>query len=177
MAFTIVGAWQPLYLHNELGWTTSEYSLYTIWWGLAGTLGYYLFGWIADHRSRLSAMFAGNLLCIVTIIPWALSTEPWAIYTFGLLANVGLIGVWGTIMTYTAELFPTRMRGTGMGLTWTVSGLLGIGVPYAALWVRDATGSFTAAFLLIPVLLVIQMIGLFIARVDYAGRTLDAIAT
>jgi Major Facilitator Superfamily len=92
MAFTIVGAWQPLYLHNELGWTTSEYSLYTIWWGLAGTLGYYLFGWIADRRSRLSAMFAGNLLCIVTIIPWALSTEPWAIYTFGLPANVGVIG-------------------------------------------------------------------------------------
>jgi putative MFS transporter len=176
MAFTIVGAWQPLYLHNELGWTTSEYSLYTIWWGLAGTLGYYLFGWIADHRSRLSAMFAGNLLCIVTIIPWALSTEPWAIYTFGLLANVGLIGVWGTIMTYTAELFPTRIRGLGQGISWGTAGLISKGVPFLALLISDVTGSFQLAFLLIPVLLIIQLIGLVIAKTEYAGKELDEIA-
>jgi hypothetical protein len=85
--------------------------------------------------------------------------------------------VWGTVLTYTAELYPTRMRGVGMGLTWMVAGFLGVLVPYAALWVRNVTGSFTAAFMLIPVLLVIQLIGLLIARMDYAGKQLDSIAT
>jgi MFS family permease len=177
MSWYTLGYWAPFFLRETHGWSTSEYSTWYIWWGVAGALGYYLMGWIADRWSRFRAMLTGNLIFIVTIIPWALATDTVSLWVFGLLSNFGLIGVWGTVMTYTAELFPTRMRGTGMGLTWTISGLLGIGVPYAALWVRDATGSFTAAFLLIPVLLVIQMIGLFIARIDYAGRTLDAIAT
>jgi hypothetical protein len=54
---------------------------------------------------------------------------------------------------------------------------LGVLVPYGALWVRNVTGSFAVAFLLIPVLLVIQLIGLLVARPDYARRPLDTIAT
>lgn len=48
------------------------------------------------------------------------------------LADFGLIGVWGLIFTYTAELFPTRNRGTGSGFVWTVADPAGFGVPYAA---------------------------------------------
>jgi MFS transporter, putative metabolite:H+ symporter len=177
MSWYTLGYWAPYFLRESHGWTTAQYSTWYIWWGVAGALGYYLMGWIADRWSRFRAMLTGNLIFIATIIPWALATDSVQLWIFGLLSNFGLIGVWGTVMTYTAELFPTRMRATGMGLTWAISGFLGVCVPYTALWVRDVTGSFTTAFLLIPVLLLIQLVGLFVARTDYAGRTLDTIAT
>jgi MFS family permease len=177
MSWYTLGYWAPFYLKETHGWSTAEYSNWYIWWGVAGAFGYYLMGWIADRWSRFRAMLTGNVIFIVTLVPWALATESWQLWVFGLASNFGLIGVWGTVLTYTAELYPTRMRGVGMGLTWMVAGFLGVLVPYAALWVRNVTGSFTAAFMLIPVLLVIQLIGLLIARMDYAGKQLDSIAT
>lgn len=177
MSWYTLGYWAPFYLQESHGWSTAEYSNWYIWWGVAGAFGYYLMGWIADRWSRFRAMLTGNLIFIVTLVPWALATESWQLWVFGLASNFGLIGVWGTVLTYTAELYPTRMRGVGMGLTWMVAGFLGVLVPYGALWIRNATGSFTAAFMLIPLLLVVQLIGLLIARMDYAGKQLDSIAT
>ncbi|MCW0215403.1 MAG: MFS transporter [Pseudonocardia sp.] len=177
MSWYTLGYWAPFYLKETHGWSTGEYSTWYIWWGVAGAFGYYLMGWIADRWSRFRAMLTGNLIFIATIIPWALATESWQLWVFGLASNFGLIGVWGTVLTYTAELYPTRMRGVGMGLTWMVAGFLGVLVPYGALWVRNVTGSFTVAFLIIPLLLVIQLVGLFVARMDYAGKRLDTIAT
>ncbi|MHA6627245.1 MFS transporter [Pseudonocardia sichuanensis] len=177
MSWYTLGYWAPFYLQESHGWSTAEYSSWYIWWGVAGAFGYYLMGWIADRWSRFRAMLTGNLIFIVTLVPWALATETWQLWVFGLASNFGLIGVWGTVLTYTAELYPTRMRGVGMGLTWMVAGFLGVLVPYGALWIRNVTGSFTAAFMLIPLLLVVQLIGLLIARMDYAGKQLDSIAT
>lgn len=175
-AFATVGAWQPLYLSEAHHWSLGQYSNYILWWGLVGAAGYYFCGWIADRWSRLGAMLAGNVICIAFIIPWSLVSDKWMLYAFGLAANFGLIGVWGTVLTYTAELFPTRIRGVGQGFAWALAGLFTRGVPYAALWIRDQTGSFQAAFLIIPGLLAIQIIGLWIGKEEHAGQSLDAIA-
>lgn len=174
-AFATVGVWQPLFLHETHHWPLSEYSHYILLWGLVGAAGYYLCGWIADRWSRIVAMLVGNIICTVFIIPWALVSNKWLLYVFGLAANFGLIGVWGVILTYTAELFPTRIRGVGQGFAWMLSGLLTRGVPYAALWIRNLTGSFQAAFLVIPGLLVIQLIGLWVGKEEHAREELEEI--
>jgi hypothetical protein len=93
------------------------------------------------------------------------------LYVFEPAANFGLIGVRGTILTYTAELFPTRVRGVGQRFTWALAGLLTRGVPYAALWIRNLTGSLSVAFLVIPVLLPLQLVGLWVGKEEHArGR-------
>jgi MFS transporter, putative metabolite:H+ symporter len=120
-------------------------------------------------------MVVGNIITIATIIPFSLVHGHAALWIFGCLADFGLIGVWGVIFTYSAELFPTRMRGTGSGFTWTVAGLVGFGAPYAAVWLRDMSGSFALPFMLVAPILVLQIIGLWLFKVEYARRTLDSI--
>jgi MFS transporter, putative metabolite:H+ symporter len=170
-----LGTYAPTFLAETHGWTTAEYSSWYTWFGVFGAFGYWFLGWIADKWSRLAAMVVGNIITIATIIPFALVHSYDALWWFGCLADFGLIGVWGVIFTYTAELFPTRNRGTGSGFCWTVAGLAGFGVPYAAVWINDASGSFSLPFILIAPILVLQIIGLFFFRIEYARKTLDEI--
>jgi putative MFS transporter len=46
-------------------------------------------GWIADRYSRFRAILIGNLIFIVTIVPWALATEEWQLWVFGLVSSSG----------------------------------------------------------------------------------------
>jgi MFS family permease len=83
--------------------------------------------------------------------------------------------VYGVVFTYTAELFPTRMRGAGSGFSWMIGGLGAFGVPYAAVWLRDLSGSFALPFIIVAPILLIQLVGLALFKVEYARRTLDSI--
>jgi len=170
-----LGSYAPLFLSETHHWTTGQYSSWYTWFGIFGAIGYWFLGWIADKWSRFAAMVVGNIITIATIIPFSLVHGHAALWIFGCLADFGLIGVWGVIFTYSAELFPTRMRGTGSGFTWTVAGLVGFGAPYAAVWLRDMSGSFALPFMLVAPILVLQIIGLWLFKVEYARRTLDSI--
>jgi putative MFS transporter len=170
-----LGTYAPTFLAATHGWSVHQYSSWYTWFGVFGALGYWFLGWIGDRWSRFTAMLVGNIITIATIIPFALVTSNAALWWFGCLADFGLIGVWGIIFTYSAELFPTRNRGTGSGFVWTIAGLAGFGVPYAAVWLNDMSGSFSLPFILIAPILVVQCIGLFFFRVEYARQTLDSI--
>lgn len=173
----IIVAWQPLYLHQAHGWSTPQYSTYIIWWALAGTAGYYLFSWVGDRWGRLTAMLAGNILCIVFIVPWAFASETWQLYVLGFIWNFGQLGVWGTILAYTAELFPTRIRGAGQGTAWGIGAVIQRVVPFGTLALANVMGGFQISFaVVIPVLLILQLVGLAIGKAEYAGKDLDAIA-
>ena len=42
-------------------------------------------------------------------------------------------------------------------------------------WLRDIGGSFRLPFELVPAVLVIQLVGIFLLKIEYARRPLDAI--
>src|SRR5215510_897804 len=50
--FGTVGAWMPLYLSTEKGWSTAEYSAFYVFWGIVGFFGLWLAGWLADRYGR-----------------------------------------------------------------------------------------------------------------------------
>jgi putative MFS transporter len=170
-----IGVYGPLFLYQTHHWTVVEYSRWYTWFGLVGIAGYFLMGWIADRWSRLAGMVVGNLISIAVVLPFTLMNQTWALWVFGLAADFGLIGVWGIVMAYTAELFPTRVRGTGQGFAWTVGGFAIFSLPYIVVWLRDIGGSFRLPFELVPAVLVIQLVGIFLLKIDYARRPLDAI--
>src|SRR6185312_13983371 len=47
--FGTVGGWMPLYLATEKHWSTTEYSLFYVFWGISGFLGLCVAGWLADR--------------------------------------------------------------------------------------------------------------------------------
>jgi MFS family permease len=48
--------------------------------------------------------------------------------------------------------------------------------PFVSVYLRQTTGSFQAAFLLIPVIMVIQTVIIWLYSPEYAGKELDEIA-
>lgn len=170
-----LGTYAPLFLSETHHWTVAQYSSWYIWFGVFGAVGYWFMGWISDKWSRFAAMVVGNLITIIAIIPFSLVHSYAALWVSGCVADFGLIGVWGVVFTYSAELFPTRARGAGSGFTWTVGGLVGFGAPYAAVLLRDGSGSFALPFILVAPILLLQILGLWLFKVEYARRTLDSI--
>jgi MFS family permease len=82
----------------------------------------------------------------------------------------------GADHAYTAEMYPTRIRGVGNGFSWTIGMLCGYVLwPFVSVYLRQTTGSFQAAFLLIPVIMVIQTLIIWSYSPENAGKELDEI--
>ena len=88
---------------------------------------------------------------------WIFATNKLSLWLLGMAWSWGFIGVWGPVTAYTAEMYPTRIRGVGNGFSWAVAFLIGAVLwPFVSVYLRETTGSFVAAFLLIPVILVVM---------------------
>ncbi len=173
-----VGGWMPLYLSQERHWSTSAYGQFYIWWGLVGFLGLLASGWIADRFGRRPAFYVMLAEGAVFLTLWVYATTDLELWVYGLLWSIGFLGFWGPSMILTAELYPTRIRGVGNGFSWSVAWVFGFVLwPFLAVGLQQRTGSFAAAFLLIPVAMACMALGVWWFTPDHAGRDLDEIGT
>ncbi len=173
-----VGGWMPLYLSQERHWATAEYGKFYIWWGLVGFLGLLASGWIADRFGRRPAFYVMLAEGGVFITLWVFATTDLELWIYGLLWSIGFLGFWGPSMILTAEIYPTRIRGAGNGFSWSVAWLFGFVLwPFLAIWLQQRTGSFAAAFLLIPAAMACMAVGVWWFAPDHAGKDLDEIAS
>ena len=176
IAFSTVGLWMPLFLKEAHGWSAAEYGSFYVAWGLIGVVGIAGAGWIADllgRRLGFVLMLAQGALFLTLWIYAEGKTELWI---YGLLWSIGFLGVWGPATTYTAEMYPTRIRGVGNGFSWAIGFFIGYVLwPFVSVWIREATGSFHLAFLLIPVVMVFQGVVVWLWSPENAGKDLDGI--
>ena len=108
---------------------------------------------------------------------WIFVHDKIALWLLGMAWSWGFIGVWGPVTAYTAEMYPTRIRGVGNGFSWAAAFLIGAVLwPFVSVWLREATGSFIAAFLLIPVILLIMAGIIWFYSPEHARKNLDQIA-
>ncbi len=171
-----VGGWMPLYLSQERHWSTATYGKFYIFWGLVGFLGLLISGWMADRFGRRPAFFVMLAQGAVFITLWVFATTDLELWIYGLLWSIGFLGFWGPSMILTAEIYPTRIRGAGNGFSWSVAWLFGFVLwPFLAVGLQQYTGSFAAAFLLIPVAMGCMALGVWWFTPEHAGRELDEI--
>src|SRR6201996_8296351 len=157
IAFSTVGLWMPLFLKEQHGFSAAEYGNFYIWWGLVGVTGICFAGWFIDKLGRRLGFAFMLLEACVFMTWWIFATNKTELMILGLLWGWGFLGVWGPITAYTAEMFPTRIRGVGNGFSWTIGMFCGYVLwPFVSGYLRQTPGSFQAAFLLIPAIIVIQ---------------------
>ena len=76
----------------------------------------------------------------------------------------------------TAEMYPTRIRGVGNGFSWAVAFMIGYVLwPFVSVWLRESSGSFHTAFLMIPVFMLGQAAVVWFFSPEHVGKDLDAI--
>jgi MFS family permease len=177
ISYSTVGMWMPLFLSQEHGWTTAQYGSFYIWWALCATTGFWAGGWMIDRLGRRIGFAVLLIEAAVFMTMWVFASSKIALWGLGLAWGWGMIGVWGPVTTYTAEIYPTRIRGVGNGFSWAVAFLLGAVLwPFVSVYLRQTTGSFAAAFLLIPVILVTLAAIVWFYSPEHAGKDLDQIS-
>ncbi len=171
-----VGGWMPLYLSTEKHWSTTEYSLFYVFYGITGFLGLSVVGWLIDRIGRRLTFMVTLVEGAIFMTLWVYSESHVWLWTFGLLWCLGFLGFWGPSTTLTAEVFPTRIRGAANGVVWAIAYLVGFVLfPFVTIALQQHTGSFALSFLCIPVLMIAMAIGVTLMVPEHAGKELNEI--
>jgi MFS family permease len=174
--FGTVGGWMPLYLATEKHWSTAEYSLFYVFWGISGFFGLCVAGWLADRIGRRLAFVVMLLEGAIFITLWVYTESHLWLWVFGLAWSFGFLGFWGPSTTLTAEVFPTRIRGAANGVVWAIAYFVGFVLfPFVTVALQQHTGSFALSFLCIPVLMAAMAIGVTMMVPEHSGKELNEI--
>jgi MFS family permease len=177
VSYSTVGLWMPLFLAQQHGWSTAEYGSFYIWWALFATTGFWAGGWMIDRLGRRVGFAVLLIEAAVFMTIWIFAHDKIALWVLGMAWSWGFIGVWGPVTAYTAEMYPTRIRGVGNGFSWAVAFVIGAVLwPFVSVYLRETTGSFVAAFLLIPVILLVMTAIIWFYSPEHARKELDAIS-
>ena len=174
-----VGPLERKYLKHvatEKHWSTAEYSLFYVFWGISGFLGLCVAGWLADKVGRRLAFVVTLIEGAIFITLWVCTENHILLWAFGLAWSFGFLGFWGPSTTLTAEVFPTRIRGAANGVVWAVAYFVGFVLfPFVTVALQRHTGSFALSFLCIPVLMIAMAIGVTMMVPEHSGKELNEI--
>jgi len=175
LLYNVVLSWLSLLLVQDKGWTLGEVGVFLIPYGLSGVIGYIAAGWLIERFGRRLGITIVMAWGGVFMTLFALSTDRTALWVFGLLYIWGINGMFGPVGVYIPELFPTRVRGVGSAFSYGFARIVGLGFPFVVVFIKTTTGTYTLAFLCIPVMLIILILGFWLFCPETAGKDLDEI--
>jgi MFS family permease len=124
-AYWFTYTWMPGYLELKRGLTASAASRLMIKMQIGGVLGYLTFGLVADRIGRRPAFCIYGLLMAAGTIPSTIMWD-WAVTVPGLVSAAMVTagfgtGIWSGVAPMIAEMMPTRIRNTSLGLLLNVT--------------------------------------------------------
>ena len=138
--FTWIGwsAWmlQFLAVEKKIGFQTAVGDL-SIWMFVA-IFAYWLCGWLSDQFGRRFIIPVFTVPAAALIALMGSLDDPNRLFWAGLVANFLILGSFGTGLGYTAELFPTQIRGTAVGAAYTFGVAAGSLAPAIIGWIATA---------------------------------------
>jgi putative MFS transporter len=134
---------------NEVAWYMGAY-------GIAGMFGLILCGYLADVLGRRVSITLFCGIAVVSAWAWTLVTGPLLTPLIGGVLFTFLVAPGSAMLPYTAESFPTTVRGTGQSVAIGLSRLVAVGAPFAAGWIVASVGQtiefwISSAFLLVTI--------------------------
>ncbi|SMO79526.1 MFS transporter [Paracoccus laeviglucosivorans] len=96
---------------------------------LAQIPGYALAAYGVEAWGRKRTLQIFLLLSAGGCLLFTLAASPWLIAVALMLMSFALLGTWGALYAFTPELYPTALRGTGMGTASAVARLGGVLAP------------------------------------------------
>jgi MFS transporter, putative metabolite:H+ symporter len=165
--------WAPTFLLKQ-GVSLLRSLEYTMLIALVSPLGPLLGAWTSDRLERKWTIVVLALLVAVLGLGFGNSLAPVAVVVFGALLTLANYWFSAAFHAYQAELFPTRLRGTGVGFTYSWSRL---SAAFTSVWIGWALAfGVPAVFAMLAgaMTLVAAVIGFFGPRTN--RRVLEEIA-
>jgi putative MFS transporter len=133
----------PIYFHEERGFDIADTATLVGLSNLIGVVGYALAAWVGEfHLTRRTTTIIWTLLGGVFLMAFLWLTEGYwqSMAAFSLMA-VFLLGTAAVKFAYIAELFPTRLRATGIAFSGSFAVTLGQATGPALIgWIADRHG-------------------------------------
>jgi MFS family permease len=171
-AQVVLAIWLPAWLHGERGLSVSNTSFYAILNSIGAFVGCLCGGYILDKVGRRNTFRIFASISIVGILGYLLLPLPGPILMgMGILVGLSMV-VTGVGMTpVLTELFPTSVRGSGLGFCYSVGRAMGAISPAIVGWAADMAplGAAIAAGVVAHLILVIVVATLL---PETAGRAL-----
>jgi MFS family permease len=145
--------WIPSYLklspgEGGAGLTLVDSSLWIIAITVGQFFGYVTFGFIADRLGRRQAYLVYLLVAAAVVPVYGMVRAPWALLVLGPIVGFFGTGYFSGFGAITAELFPTRIRVTAQGFTYSVGRIGSAAAPFIVGHLAKTSG-FQMAFLVI----------------------------
>ena len=145
VGFYLILSYMPTYLSTELGLGHVEASVSTSISLLTYILLIFLMGQLSDRFGRKTVLITASVLFIVLTVPLFSLLDGASFFTivliqiaFGALLTIND----GTLATFLAEIFPTRVRFSGFAFSFnSANALFGGTAPFVATFLIGATGS------------------------------------
>ena len=180
-AFSMFGywglfTWIPAYLSLPVaeggrGLDLMKTTAWLIVMGVGKWLGYVCFGFAADRFGRRRA-YVAYLLAAATLVPlYGWTAQPAALLVLGPFVAFFGTGYFSGFAALTAEIFPTEVRATAMGLSYNVGRGLSAFAPFAVGAVAARRGLGTAFVALAGAFLVAAVLAA--ALPETKGKTLE----
>ena len=151
-----------------MGWVRGYGFLVIL--ALAQVPGYALAAYGVERWGRRPTLMGFLLLSALACFLFTLSMNPTLVAASLLVMSFALLGCWGALYAFTPELYPTNLRGTGMGTASAVARLGGIFAP-TLLALAFAKG-FGFAIGVFAALLVLAALALLLVRTETRDRAI-----
>lgn len=168
--------WLPTLLSEGGRGLTRSFS-YVLIITLAQIPGYFSAAYLVEKLGRKWTLVSYLFLTAVGAFFFRNAAAEMDILFWGSFISFFNLGAWGVVYTYSPEMYPTRVRGTGVGSAAACGRLAGVLAP---LVVGQMLGSFgvgyESVFLLFAAVLLVGAINVALLGEETKGRTLEEIA-
>ncbi|MCL5264052.1 MAG: MFS transporter [Chloroflexi bacterium] len=168
--------WLPSLLAKDFSLVKSfEFTLIIT---LAQIPGYFSAAYLVEKVGRKWTLASYLFLCAIAAYFYGQSHSAEELLTWGCLMSFFNLGAWGVIYTYTPELYPTRIRGTGAGFAAAFGRIGGILGPWVVgfLLAPAFGGTSALVFSMFAVFLLIIAADVALLGEETKGKTLEQIA-
>ncbi|MEM1584480.1 MAG: MFS transporter [Nitrososphaerota archaeon] len=150
-------------------------------WVLVITLvqvpGYYSAAFLLDKIGRKGVLISYLMIAGVGCILLALTTQLELILAYSGVISFFNLGAWAGLYTYTPELYPTKLRGTGTGVAASIGRLAGIFAPSITGYLFEVSGGLLLpAFTVFASAHIIASVSTLVLGEETRNRTLEEIS-
>lgn len=168
--------WMPTLL-TESGRDLTRSFAYVLIITLAQIPGYFSAAYLVEKLGRRWTLAAYLFLTGVGAFFFRNAGTEAAVLFWGSFISFFNLGAWGVVYTYTPELYPTRVRGTGAGWAAACGRLAGVLAPLVVGQMLPTWGvGYEAIFLMFSGVLLVGAADVAILGEETKGKTLEEIA-
>ena len=133
--------------------------------------GFALAAYGVERWGRKPTLVGFLLLSSIGCLGYSLGSATTLVVGSTLLMSFALLGTWGALYAFTPEVYPTRLRATGMGMAGAVARFGGLFAP--AIVAPVMATHFTLALVMLSSLLLIGAVAILCVDTESRQRALD----